>query len=98
MYNNSRIIVMSNMAATGRIVMPAAFTFFLYVYAIIGSGNSANSAEETFVTLISTDSHLMEYPRRNSGDFPRRSRKPSISTYSVETKGWYAYFQVKLDS
>ena len=68
------------MAATRIIVMSAVFSSYLYIYAIIDSGNSANSTEETFTTLISTDSHLMEYPSRNSGDFPRRSRKPSIST------------------
>ena len=58
----------------------AVSTLYLYFYAIIDSGNSANSYEETCTTLIATNSHIMEYPNRNSGEFSRRSSKPNIST------------------
>ena len=68
------------MAATRKIVLLAVFTLYLYFYAIIDSGNSANSYEETCTTLIATNSHIMEYPNRNSGEFSRRSSKSNIST------------------
>ena len=58
----------------------SGFSTMPYFYAIIDLGNSANSYEETCTTLIATNSHIMEYPNRNSGEFSRRSSKSNIST------------------
>ena len=57
------------MAATRKIVLLAVFTLYLYFFAIIDSGNSANSYEETCTTLIATNSHIMEYPNRILASF-----------------------------
>ena len=61
-------------------VASTIFILYLYLYAIIDSGNTVNDATEISTILISTGGDVMKYPSRNSGDLPRRSRNPSIST------------------
>ena len=68
------------MAARRIFVASTIFILYLYLYAFIDSGNTVNDATEISTILISTGGDVMKYPSRNSGDLPRRSRNPSIST------------------
>ena len=61
------------MAARRIFVASTIFILYLYLYAIIDS-------TEISTILTSTGGDVMKYPSRNSGDLPRRSRNPSIST------------------